>query len=76
MHDEKKSVVSQATTIKIRKKNSVLKKNRKIAEKKIPRQIFVDKIFRCLLKSTKQNMYYDLKKKFLRPLLQLYLRPF
>jgi len=47
-----------------KKKNSVLKKNRKIAEKKIPRQIFVDKIFRCLLKSTKQNMYYDLKKKF------------
>jgi len=33
MHDEKKSVVSQATTIKIRRKNSVLKKNRKIAEK-------------------------------------------
>ena len=45
------------------KKNSVLKKNRKIAEKKIPRQIFVDKIFRCLLKSTKQKYVLRPQKK-------------
>jgi hypothetical protein len=47
-----------------KKKNSVLKKNRKIAEKKIPRQIFVDKIFRCLLKSTKQKYVLRPQKNF------------
>jgi len=60
---KKKSVVSQATTIKIRKKNSVLKKS-KDRRKKIPRQIFVDKIFRCLLKSTKQKYVLRPQKKF------------
>jgi len=67
MHDEKKSscLSSDHHHQDMKKKILYLKKiERWQKEKKIPRQIFVDKIFRCLLKSTKQNMYYDLKKKF------------